>query len=100
MEKQIEEMAKTLCSDYGDCKRCIVENPESETICTVREHCRVLYNAGYRRKMDTAKEIFEEFESRLLNYIADYNGCYHETFDELKKKYLKGADNGKADRGN
>lgn len=49
MKKQIEEMAKTLCSDYGDCERCIVENPESETICTVREHCKVLCNAGYRK---------------------------------------------------
>jgi hypothetical protein len=49
MNEQIEKMAKTLCSDYGDCERCIVENPESETICTVWEHCKVLYNAGYRK---------------------------------------------------
>lgn len=36
---------------------------------------------------EIARAIFEEIESRLLNHIADYYGCYHKTFDELKKKY-------------
>ena len=40
-----------------------------------------------KAKSDVAREIFEDIENRLLNHIADYYGCYHETFDELKKKY-------------
>ena len=50
-EKQaIEEMAKVLCEDYGNCYNCIVSNPESEGACNLYSECETVYNAGYRKQ--------------------------------------------------
>lgn len=46
------------------------------------------YDKLENAKAEVAREIFKEIENRLLNHIADYYGCYHKTFDELKKKYI------------
>lgn len=87
MEKQmVDDLIEIFDEEY-----------EKRRLITPQNTAKKLIAKGYRKQSETAKEIFEEFESRLLNYIADYHGCYHETFDELKKKYLKGADDGKAD---
>ena len=49
-EKQIEEMAKILCVDYGECEHCICNRVESDTdVCTVKSDCEELYDAGYRK---------------------------------------------------
>lgn len=51
-EKQIEEMAKVLCEDYGECKKCTLSNPECENPCMISEDCERLYNAGYRKRSE------------------------------------------------
>ena len=79
-EKQIEEVANILwhipgscfLNSYDDCAR-------------IAKH---LYDdAGYCKKVEIAKDIFDDIESKLLNHVGDYYGCYHKTFDELKRKY-------------
>lgn len=91
-QEYIEEMAKILCSDYGDCKKCSLSNPESENPCMVYDDCERLYNAGYRKQSDVAKEIFEEIE-QLFTDVKDGYEVYHtietEYYCELKKKYTE-----------
>ena len=85
-EKQIEEMAKTLCSDYGECKYCICKKVESETnVCTVESDCEELYNAGYRKASEVAEEIFAEIWEN--EHKGDFVILTARRFAELKKKY-------------
>lgn len=87
-EKQIEEISKVIDKSpwklYQDFTGCHINSSE------IAEY---LYNADYRKQVDVAKKIFDDIERELLSYISDYYGCYHKTFDELKKKY------GVSDRG-
>lgn len=87
-EKQIEEISKIIDKSpwkvYQDFTGCHINSSE------IAEY---LYNADYRKQVDVAKKIFDDIERELLSYISDYYGCYHKTFDELKKKY------GVSDRG-
>ena len=92
-DKQIEEMAKLLCStcyetNEEDCKK-------FEGVCGICDANR-LYNAGYRKSTDIAEEIFAEIDT-LLQLGRRYNmmqGDYY-TFElrqsiaELKKKYTE-----------
>ena len=91
-EKQIEEMAKTLCknsfSEYCASGRC--QNPN----CLVNAKAlEALYNKGYRQASDVAREIFEEIERLMLDgVIGDKYPAkviYPEKYAELKKKYTK-----------
>ena len=98
VEKQIEEMARVIKCDANTSLEC------PETTCGV---CRAkrLYNAGYRKASDVAREIFEEIEGVLAVYThtsksEDYdNGIYDalEWVDskvaELKKKYESEGEN-------
>lgn len=65
-KKQIEEMAKDLCSEYHeDCICCC----GSSHTCTVCEDCERLYNAGYRKIPEGAvvltREEYEERENKI-----------------------------------
>lgn len=70
MNRHIDEMAITLCEDYGECGKCSLSNPECENPCFVRDDCEKLYNAGYRLASEVAREIFAEIE-KLLRQLAD-----------------------------
>ena len=88
--RQINDMARAMCFQRESCtaKSCINVNCEKTWL------AEALYNAGYRKASDVAREIFEEIESELLNDITDYHGCYsvwyQNKFAELKKKYTEG----------
>lgn len=100
MNKQIEieDMAFDLCR-IDTCKHL----PQAECHNTTCAHCEAeaLYNAGYRKSQDVAREIFEEIEKCLhtVNYpFINADGCltpiqapylaiYPNDFAELKKKY-------------
>ena len=61
-DKQIEEMAKILCTDYYKGK-CTIDGFDcGEGFCSKREKLYGLYNAGYRKASDVAEEIFAEIE--------------------------------------
>ena len=88
---------KPQCN-FKNCRHCFDGNCRSAD---KYENCK-LTDLGYKiakltvdlenAKSEVAREIFEEIENRLLNHIADYHGCYHRTFDELKKKYTEGEE--------
>ena len=53
MDEKIDEMAKTMCFQRDSCpvKSCVGVNCEKTWL------AEALYNAGYRKESDTAKEI-------------------------------------------
>lgn len=119
-DKQIEEMAKDL-EDVCENRGCNYENGIRDC-----DKCRAewLYELGYRKASDVAREIFEEIEELLnlqakivcktrdkyretdepmLSFIAMLDGRIYslrvveEHIAELKKKYTEGEkenDNG------
>lgn len=82
MNKQIEEMRKDIyeCDPtecyFGDqCEKC----PKTEI-------AKALYDKGYRRQDEIAREIFEEIENNSFSYGVNFV-ISKETLAELKKKY-------------
>ena len=65
-EEQIEEMAKTLCEDYGKCKECALSNPKCENPCMIKEDCERLHNVGYRKQSKGAWIIKGNYFQRLV----------------------------------
>ena len=57
-EKQIEEMARDIKAAHDE-QKYITSN---KSIKAIAEH---LYNAGYRKASDVAREIFEEIEREI-----------------------------------
>lgn len=106
-DKQIEEMAKEICSEYDciiPCHRCAYYGYEN---CRDVKSAEKLYNAGYRKASDLAEEIFAEideiferqiYESRWLDQNGKVLGvvdvfyafeCWRDYIKpELKKKYI------------
>ena len=80
-DKQIEEMAKILCKN--GCKDCI------QTLCADWYKAEALYDAGYRKASDVAREIFED-----IFYHTYYSHgrliIEHSTLLALQKKYTEG----------
>lgn len=84
-DKKIEEMAIVLCAD---CAKNVA--PCSITRTGIRcdevmEQAEALYNAGYRKASDIAREIFEEIDRMCIDIFGNFN---HRVFAELKKKYI------------
>ena len=100
-EKQIKEMTVILCSSYksdGSCMGC----PD----CIAKEEAKSIYDSGYRKASEVAREIFEEIDEILSN-INDFEADSLELepeerygaevacvdlgmkFAELKKKYTE-----------
>jgi hypothetical protein len=65
-EKQIEEMAKIFCGMKNGCDGCMWDKVH----CYERNDAKDLYNAGYRKASDVAREIFEEI-GKLAKHSAD-----------------------------
>ena len=108
-EKQIEEMAKVLstvkrCDAFtvSECIKRKCQYPHYEGVTCIAEHqAEKLYNAGYRKASEVAREIFEEID-KMLDTVTIVMGrldslrTFHKTIekvtstvDELKKKYTK-----------
>lgn len=67
-DKQIEEMARAMClREHCPVKSCIKVNCEKTWL------AEALYNAGYRKASDVAREIFEEVMQALEKGIAEAN---------------------------
>ena len=89
-EKQIEEMAKICCNTCefgcgfnGECDL----DTDYRTCGVTKETAEHLYNAGYRKASEVAREIFEEIERETKNHGI----CYTQRkIAELKKKYTEG----------
>ena len=96
-DKQIEEMAKILASDCGDCSKCDCYHKEIDgTDACYFKYAEMIYNAGYRKASEVAREIFEEIEDldiQLNNGDLDIK-YFGYAIAELKKKYESEKDNG------
>ena len=114
MNKQIEEMAHLIaipCSERIEYDGVCVDDKECGECHTCTEAAKAIYNAGYRKSTDVAREIFEEIDKELSedeqeferldklyqDEVHDYARIYvddlRERFAELKKKYeSEGAD--------
>lgn len=94
MNKQIEEMVVLMCGErkkHKSCKACKSGNPNANAYCRIEHYAEALYNAGYRKSTDVAREIFEEIEG--LMWDAVIGGKYPakvinpDKYAELKQKY-------------
>jgi hypothetical protein len=87
-DKQIEEMLRDISEiQNGGWK--FVGNSEFTTDVTNEDVVEYLYNAGYRKATDVAREIFEEIEDIRLEHSygeIDGNELNVKLFN-LKKKY-------------
>ena len=80
-EKQIEDIGKILCGMKNGCDGCKFD----KTYCNERNYAEEIYNAGYHKTSDVAREIFEDIEDFI------YNIGYFDEFESLKKKYTEGG---------
>ena len=111
IEKQIEEMVKIMnecCNVYDEqgrhirnkCYECEEWSDDNHCCCSYNtKEAAALYNAGYRKASEIAREIFEEIESCLWSetQYGDSKLCFEinsAKYAELKKKYTE-EDEGK-----
>ena len=113
--KQIEEIAEILCRYKADDGTCIVTLRECDHTCAYTQYGETLYNAGYRKASDVAREIFEEIEREIndalqsnykvlplieqseslwnrVNGKIDALRGLEDYLAELKKKYTEGEE--------
>jgi hypothetical protein len=103
-EKQIEEMARVMneCCNRYDAQGNHLGNKcfECECWCDTNHICcsyntkeaTALYDAGYRKASDVAREIFAEIEEIAMHSITSFGlqtmVMGEVAFAELKKKYI------------
>lgn len=93
-EKLIEEMARVIDIDCGECYTC--QYYESKGInCTCLLQAEELYNAGYRKQEDILHEWVER-ETAYLNEIAElkkkidiFEESHYLTYERGKKESAK-----------
>ena len=103
-EKQIEEMARAInVADHEYCNgKCIGCEHKSMRIedcaCVDIAIAKGLYDAGYRKTSDIAREIFEEIRTQMREKVAinegmaktfPYDADFYKGSAELKKKYTE-----------
>ena len=94
-DKQIEEMAKFFMSletyDYKECEECGKwEHDRCDEYCFSQKVATDLYNAGYRKASEVAREVVEDMREMIKGYenIDVY-------LDRIEKKYTESEnDNG------
>ena len=88
-DKQIDEMARTMCFQRESCpaKSCIKVNCEKTWL------AEALYNAGYRKKSDVALEVIREVVNifKITNTLKRFDSRFgRERWSFDKEKYKKG----------
>lgn len=89
-EKQIEEMARTVCCFpnvrcfYETCKKC---NQSSE--CKIYKDCKELYEQGYRKipkdSVVLSREEYEKKKKHLQDVLELSNAQYEKVLEENKR---------------
>jgi hypothetical protein len=79
-DKQIEEMARTMCNCYnsGYCK---MHGNSCDLKCRSGWNALGIYKAGYRERSDVARKIFEEIDSLLEGEEKRYENLSDEADD-------------------
>lgn len=85
-EKQIEEMTKEICPLYKKeaGQECDGEL-ECDFDCTQYEICKALFEKGYRKASDVAREILALIWDAYQT--THYDSEFEERFDRISKKY-------------
>lgn len=86
-EKQIEEMAKVLCSLIKDgirkdCEKCYFKHDGYRHTCKFRKRAIKLYKAGY----GNIKEAVKEFAEKLKSFIIGNCCVVNDDVDKIYKK--------------
>ena len=87
-DKQIEEMCKIVCQCNNN-GTCIISLRPCDCECSLATELGKLYNAGYRKASEVAREIFEEIDRMCIDTFGNFN---HRVFAELKEKYTEGEE--------
>lgn len=85
-QKEIEEMAKLLCSKSHSCDVCDFENKP----CGHQETAQILYTAGYRKADEVRTETAKELAKKLLacGQESEYGEVYpHDIKNIVKELY-------------
>ena len=87
-EKQINEIAKIIAR-----RSMAFRNPNVAFMTTARKTANSIYNAGYRKQIEAAREIFDEIENNK-RFVQDHAGNIGivvtlQDITELKKKYTE-----------
>ncbi len=91
-EKQIEEMAKLICT-YPQCVNYNKIGGCKIAECQTVDIAENLFEQGYRKTADIAEEIFAEIEYLIWQYDTRPASELRESIAELKKKYTESEDN-------
>lgn len=89
-EKQIEEMAKSVCHLDRTCDECMTSFE-----CKAMMYAKRFYDAGYRKASEREREIFEEIEKFNRPPLPECAPVYilrKSELDKLKKKYIEVED--------
>ena len=88
-DKQIEEIAKEICSEYDcviPCQNCAYYEYAN---CRDVKSAEKLYTAGYRKASEVAAEIFAEIDAILCSDASDYDDLMDsENVPEIYTEYL------------
>lgn len=87
-EKQIEEMAKDLCSDIGVaivivCKR----EDGTVNLANSEKYLKNLVNKGYRKASEVALEVLDSTKDKLLEYFNNEDKRYNTSVTKSKKQF-------------
>ena len=91
MNKQIEEMEALVCRNCACRREEIADCHLSGVFCDkCKRTAEAIYNAGYRKASEVAREIFAEIDALHIHTSSAY---VWKRYAELKKKYeSEGAD--------
>lgn len=81
-EKQINEIAKIIAR-----RSMAFRNPNVAFMTTARKTANSIYNAGYRKQIEAAKEIFDEIERTFKGLLNGDISDILKLLSTLKKKY-------------
>lgn len=93
-EKQIREMAADICRVKHNCNDAC--NPINT--CNALKYARRAYEAGYRKQIEVAREIFEDIDGKIScffpvsSFVKAPNTTHYSLLAmlaELKKKYTE-----------
>ena len=92
-EKQIEEMAILIAAQKGygcnEKDRCDMSCQVFKVGCIPYEAAQILYNAGYRKQIEVAREIISEFKTTVKNRMLKlgiYTAVINRTLELVEKK--------------
>lgn len=83
-EKQINEIAKIIAR-----RSMAFRNPNVAFMTTARKTANSIYNAGYRKQIEAAREIFDEIERTFKGLLNGDIGDILKLLKYLEKKYAE-----------